>query len=266
MKRTGFVAIVSTVLIGIAVAHADQHPPPTADGLAIELKAGLERRLQSIARDLDGVLGYAVLDAVSGETILARLPSEGFPTASTIKLAILYEMFKQADEGRLSLDEPILLDRAQVVGGSGVLQHLTRPTLSLRDHAALMIIVSDNSATNILIDAVGTSAINDRMKALGLADLQLRRKMMDTAAARRGEENVSSPSALGQIALKLWRGEGLSQGSRDKAVGILRHVTGRFVPPRLRRSPSRARPAGSRVFARKPAWWRWKVGRMRWRS
>jgi beta-lactamase class A len=109
-----------------------------------------------------------------------------------------------------------------------VLQHLTTPVLSLRDYAALMIIVSDNTATNVVIDAVGMDKVNARMSAMGMADIRLRRKMMDLAAVRRGDENVASPASLAKVAELLWRGEGLGNESRDAALKILRRVDGQI--------------------------------------
>jgi len=162
---------------------------------AAELKAKFERRVQEITARIDGVAGYLFLDLTSGDRI-GHLERETFPTASTIKLAIVYELFKQADEGRIRLDDTITLDRAKAVGGSGVLFELGTPTLSIRDYAALMVTLSDNTATNILIDRLGMENIATRMQALGLNATKLRRHMMDTAAARRGEENVSTPDEL----------------------------------------------------------------------
>ena len=130
---------------------------------------------------------------------------------------MLYELLKQAEAGTLSLDTPAPVNRAQLVGGSGVLQHLTTASLSLRDHATLMIMVSDNSSTNIVIQAVGMDKVNARMAALGLGDIRLRRLMMDAAAVKRGDENVASPQSLAKMAELLWRGEGLTPESRDAA-------------------------------------------------
>ena len=161
--------------------------------LQADLRAQLGKQLESIAASLKGVIGYRIVDLTSGEQVAARLEKEPFPTASTIKLSILYEMFKQAEAGTLALDTPAPLNRSQVVGGSGVLQFLNAPVLSLRDQAALMIILSDNTATNVVIDAVGMDKVNARMSALGLTDIKLRRKMMDSAAVKRGDENVDEP-------------------------------------------------------------------------
>ncbi len=88
------------------------------------------------------------------------------------------------------------LDRRQAVGGTGVLVEMGTPTLSIRDYAVLMVTLSDNTATNVLIDRLGMDRIAARMQGLGLHATKLRRHMMDTAAARRGDENVSTPDEL----------------------------------------------------------------------
>src|SRR5688572_16926687 len=221
------------VVVVIATASLTAQPGP----LQQDLRKQLEARLEGIAARLDGVLGFVVVDLTSNERVAARLETQQFPTASTIKLSILYELLKQAEEGTLALDKPALLDRGQVVGGSGVLQHLSGPMLSLIDHAALMMIVSDNTATNVLIDAVGMEKVNARTKALGMPDILLRRKMMDAAAVKRGHENVASPASLAKAVELLWRGEGLKKESRDVAVQMLYKVSGAVrgaVPARVR--------------------------------
>lgn len=202
--------------LAAASLHAQQEP-----ARRVELREKTRTQLASIADGLDGVMGYAIVDIQSGERF-ERLAGETFPLASTIKLAILYEMFRQADEGRLSLDESRPLDRRHVVGGSGVLVELTAPAMSLRDYAVLMIVLSDNSATNLLIDAVGMQNVTQRMSALGMPGLKLRRRMIDAAAALRGDENVGSPADVAKLLGIIHRGEGLRQESRDAIIAILR--------------------------------------------
>jgi beta-lactamase class A len=201
-----------------------------------DLRSQVTKRVDEIVRSLDGVVGYVIVDLTSGEQVAARLAREPFPTASAIKVAILYELLKRADESSLTLDNAKTLERSQVVGGSGVLQHLTTPSLSLRDHAALMMVVSDNTATNVVIDAVGMTNVTTRMKGLGLGDILLRRKMMDDAAVRRGDENVASPASLLKVTELLWRGGGLTPARRDVARDIMRLVPGAIrsaVPNRV---------------------------------
>lgn len=187
----------------------------------VELREKTQKQLDAIAENLDGVMGYVVVDIASGERF-ERMAGEAFPLASTIKLAILYEMFKQADEGRLRIDESRPLDRRHVVGGSGVLSELEAPAMSLRDYAVLMIVLSDNSATNLLIDAVGMENVTQRMNGLGMPTLKLRRRMIDTEAARRGDENVGSPQDVAKLLGIIDRGDGLTKGSRDALLTILR--------------------------------------------
>lgn len=187
----------------------------------VELREQTRKQLAAIADGLDGVMGYVVVDIASGERF-ERMAGEVFPLASTIKLAILYEMFKQADEGRLRLDESRPLERRHVVGGSGVLSELDAPAMPLRDYAVLMIVLSDNSATNLLIDAVGMANVTQRMSGLGMPTLKLRRRMIDTEAARRGDENVGSPQDVAKLLGIIHRGDGLTKGSRDALLTILR--------------------------------------------
>jgi Beta-lactamase class A len=80
-----------------------------------------------------------------------------------------------------------------------VLVEMGTPTLSIHDYAVLMVTLSDNTATNVLIDRLGMSAIAARMQGLGLNGTKLRRHMMDTAAARRGDENISTPDELARL-------------------------------------------------------------------
>jgi beta-lactamase class A len=210
------VACVTVSVVAGGLRFAAAQPSQTAGAL----KAELERRLETIATGVDGVMGYAVLDLTSGERI-GRLDRAVFPTASTIKLAIVYELFRQVDEGKVRLDQILPLDRAKAVGGSGVLFYLGTPALSVRDYATLMVIVSDNTATNVLIDLVGIEKIAARMNTLGLNDTKLRRHMMDLAAARRGDENVSTPAEIVRLIEIIWKGEGLSSGSHEEALALL---------------------------------------------
>ena len=201
-----------TGLLVAAVGVAAQSPT------AAELKSKLDKRLQEISARLDGVAGYVVLDLTSGDRI-SHLDKEVFPTASTIKLAIVHELFTQAAEKKIRLDDPITLDRAQAVGGSGVLFELGTPTLSVSDYAGLMVMLSDNTATNVLIDRLGMENITRRMDALGLHATKLRRHMMDTAAAGRGDENVSPPDEIARLLQTMY---GPANG--DRPSGSVRYA------------------------------------------
>jgi len=220
------------LICGVALARPAAAQPK--DLKAAELRQKLVASLEKTATELEGVMGYAIVDLTSGDRI-ERLPSAVFATASTIKLAILYELFKQADEGKLSLDTVRPLDRQQVVGGSGVLAELTAPAMPLRDYATLMVVLSDNTATNVLVDVVGMTNVTARMASLGLKDTKLRRKMIDQAASRRGDENVSTPSEIARLLEMLYRGEGLKKDSQEALLAILKKSKAtpmrRGIPP-----------------------------------
>src|SRR5262249_56535210 len=129
-------------------------------------------------RGLPGVLGVWVKDLKSGRALELHA-DEVFPTASSIKIAVLYELFRQAEEGRLDLDA-VTRPPLPRVGGGGVLQELgDHVSLTWRDLAALMMAFSDNEATNLLIEAVGREAVNRRLASLGITATRLRPKMMD---------------------------------------------------------------------------------------
>jgi beta-lactamase class A len=178
-------------LLAAASSAAAQTP-------AADLKTKFETRVREIASRVDGVVGYAIVDLTNGDRV-SHLEHATFPTASAIKLAIVYELFKQAEERQVRLDDTVTLDRKQAVGGTGVLVEMGTPTLSIRDYAVLMVTLSDNTATNVLIDRLGMARIAARMQELGLNATKLRRHMMDTAAAKRGDENVSTPDELARL-------------------------------------------------------------------
>jgi beta-lactamase class A len=183
---------------------------PGGPSKATQLLEKLGRRIDAVDARLDGVLGVYVEDLTTGASV-ERRPDELFPTASSIKLAILYELYRAADEGRLDLAEVTRPPGAGRVRGGGVLQELgDRVSLTWRDLAVLMIGWSDNEATNLLIRRLGMDGVNRRLDALSLPRTRLRRQMMDLPAAQRGEENVSTPRELARLAALVARGDGLS--------------------------------------------------------
>lgn len=192
-------------LLAASLPAAAEETAPKEAALWDKLRA----RVEGVERGLDGVLGVSLADLQSGRSLEIRA-DQPFPQASTIKWTILYELYCQAEEGRLDLAETLRppLPRA---GGSGMLQFLgDRVSLSWRDLAVLMMGLSDNAATNLLIDKLGLDAVNRRLDGLGLRQTRLRRRMMDLEAARRGEENVSTPAEMRSLLELIRAGRGLS--------------------------------------------------------
>jgi len=168
------------------------------------LREKLQSNLQAVVDGYEGVAGLHIVDLTSGDrwAILDDLP---FPQASAIKVPILLELFRRADS------EPALLARRVEMTdevrtlGSGVLRYLTDggSALSLEDYAIYMILYSDNTATNVLIDALGMDAINRLSAALGADETRLQRKMIRPEASARGDENLSTPRDAALIMEKI---------------------------------------------------------------
>jgi beta-lactamase class A len=204
-------------------------PPPVEDALFEKLRANIA----AVESRLDGALGVAVKDLATGRTIEIR-GDVLFPQASSIKLALVYELYQQAAKGKIDLDSLRALPKVRA-GGSGVLPYLSdQARLTVRDLAVLMMSLSDNAATNILIDEVTFAAVNARMDSLGLGRTRFRRHMIDLAAARRGEENVSTPQEMVRLIEAIRKADGLPEAlARDlhAVVSVPKQAETAFAGP-----------------------------------
>jgi beta-lactamase class A len=186
------------------------------------LKSKLDTEIHKLVQNSSAITGFMVVDLISGDKISIN-PNLRFPQASAIKIPVLMEVFKQAKEGRFSLSDPIAVDPAQIVGGTGVLKHLINsPTLSIRDMSILMMVFSDNTATNVLIDLVGFAEINEMLRSLGLKKTLVQRKMMNSKASGQGDENVSTPAEAAEILQVLYNGKFIDRRTSDEIIHILR--------------------------------------------
>lgn len=147
--------------------------------------------------------------------------------ASLIKLPIMLEVLSQCDVGECQLDAPITMSAEDQVTGSGIMRYLSHGLqLSLRDLVTLMIIVSDNTATNLLIDYVGVRAINRRIQAIGLRNTELVDKLQlpedkQNRAKRKGSFNTTCASAMLALLVKLQQGQLMSPEMTALALSIL---------------------------------------------
>src|SRR5215831_4193399 len=205
--------------VGSALGEQKPGETPTDTGSDLLWKK-LETRVGEIATQLDGVMGVAILDLTDGR-ILLRNADRVFPTASSIKIAILLELYRQDQEarggakGKAKLDDLYTFDPKDLVEDSQIMAGLT-PGVSRvtnRDLAQFMVAVSDNAATNVLIGRVGMQNVNGTLQRLGLTKTMLRRKMIDIAAARRGDENVATPQELVRLLEAIYKGKALNKES-----------------------------------------------------
>lgn len=172
-----------------------------------------------------GITAAVSATRVDGTPIVALRPDEPYYPASTIKVPILVEVFRQAHTGALSLAEPLELSPEDQVTGSGVLSHLSPGIrLPVRDLATLMVIVSDNTATNMLIDRVGVDAVNATMASLGLSHTVLFNKLQVVAVDRRGA-NVTTAADMTLLLRRIARGEAVSYDASRRMVDILLRQT-----------------------------------------
>jgi beta-lactamase class A len=225
---------VLILLVSSVAAHAADKP------LNVKQQAlwdHLRLAVAEVEQQLDGVLGVAILDLNSGQQFLIR-PDEVFPQASSIKIAVLAELYHQAEQaahgvsGKATLKDLYVVRAADIVPDSSILGGLTPDVSSLtnRDLATIMVAVSDNSATNVLIDRVGMDNVVRLTESLGLAHTQLRRKMMDLQAAAQGRENISTPREMMQLLEQIYRGKVISSPLRDDFFTVLATSKDSWIP------------------------------------
>ncbi len=210
-------SVIIALALGPAVG-AEQAASASPAAPTEEKRRLLWRKLESFvgetARQLDGVPGVAIEDLTSGEKIVINA-DEIFPQASTIKIAVLAELYHQDQQaaggvvGKARLTDPYFVRSEDVVQDSDILAGLTPGVTRLtnRDLATMMVAVSDNGATNVLIDRIGMDNVNAFLESLGLRATRLKRRMMDLEAAAQGRENVSTPREMTTLLETIWAGK-----------------------------------------------------------
>lgn len=175
---------------------------------------------------MDGVLGVAVVDLATGKRVSYHGDTV-FPQASTIKVPILIEVFRLKEAGKFDMAEKVTLTPKDSVAGSGVLQTRLKNgpiTVTLGEIVREMIVSSDNTATNVLIQRLGMANINATMLRLGFPQTRVGRIMLDQAAASRNEENLSTPKEMAEIMAALYQTRLLSPQSTAEMIAILKQV------------------------------------------
>ena len=204
----------------------------------------LESDIQQVDQHLDGVMGVAIEDLTSGDHFFLR-EDEVFAQASSIKITVLANLYLQAEKGKLKLTDLYTVQSSDLVPDSDIMGGLTPGVtrLTLRDLATMMVAVSDNSATNVLIDRVGMQNVNAMLDSLSLTHTRLRRKMMDLQAAKEGRENISTPREMMTLLDAIYHGKVLNKESTADFFKMLSTNKDSFIPRDL--------PAGL-VIANKP--------------
>ena len=192
------------------------------------LRQKLESSIRENDHNFDGVMGVAIEDLTTGQKFFLR-EDEVFPQASSIKIAVLAELYHQAQlfaegaAGKAKLSDMYTVNASDLVPDSDIMQGLTPAVTRITngDLATMMIAVSDNAATNVLIDRVGMQNVNGLMDSLGLTHTRLRRKMMDVKAASEGRENVSTPREMMTLLEQVYRGKVLNKEMTEGFLKML---------------------------------------------
>lgn len=180
----------------------------------------LQSKITSLLAEYDAEAGIVI--TAQGDRLEIN-PTKVFPSASLIKVPIMYEVMRQAAAGDLSLEEEIAVRMEDRVDGAGILTEL-RPNIpmTIRELVHLMIVLSDNTATNLLIDRVGMEAVNRTASRLGLTRTVLRRRMMDFTAAREGRENTTCAADMAQMFALLRSGTDIPPAYEALMLDILK--------------------------------------------
>jgi beta-lactamase class A len=203
---------VLAILVFGSLAHSADDP----------LRGQFVQKVRGIVEASDAVVGVAIKNLATGEELLIN-ENEIFPQASSIKIHILAELFHQAEQGKFRLTDILPLPGSVRVAGSGVLNELgeSSVSMSIRDYAVLMIVLSDNTATNLLIKQVGMENVNKFLQSHGAVKTRLQRVMMDVKAAAEGRENIGTPKEVLMMLEKLYRGELVSKKASEDMLLIL---------------------------------------------
>jgi beta-lactamase class A len=205
----------------------------------------LQARLAPLANAHKGKVAIAVKHLGSGESYYLNA-DEPMPTASLIKMAVMIEVYQQVAEGKIKLTDPVILQKADKVPGSGILtQHFSDwAVFPLVDAVRLMIVFSDNTATNLVLDKIGIGATAKRMEAWGFPNTKIHAKVYRGSTTsvfpeRTKRFGLGSTTAREMVDLleKLHRGELVSP---EACKSMLEHLKkcedkdklSRFLPPK----------------------------------
>lgn len=189
--------------------------------------------LEELLARAGGRVGICVLDE-AGEPLFERGADGPFTAASVVKIPLIMAVYADAAEGHLFVDERLPV--GDPVPGSGILRLLEVREMSIRDLAALAVSVSDNTATNVLIDRIGIERVAQRTAEWGISASRLGRKMFDLEARARGIENVMTARETALLLLRLVRGECVDRATSDAVLALLRECQDatklrRYLPP-----------------------------------
>jgi beta-lactamase class A len=203
--------------------------------ISANAQTSLDEKVKALVGPFKGKVSLFAKNLDTGESY-ALNPDERVRTASTIKIAVMVEAFAQVAERKIKWTDEVVLTKEKKVSGSGVLSELSPGLrLSLRDALNLMMILSDNTATNLILDVVTTDAVNARMESLGFKNIKIMRKIGSggESAAGKDPENkkfglgMATPREMVLLVEKLERGEIVSAAVSKEMIDLMKREQGR---------------------------------------
>jgi beta-lactamase class A len=227
-------ALVASCVAVLAAGSATGSTPPALSAPTMEHPvaapgdtARLRLELEQMAAGHEGVAGISVRNLATGASLSIR-GEQTFPSASLIKVSILVALLEEVEQGRMRLDERVSMVARDRVGGSGVLKHMgTGTALTLEELAWLMMVLSDNTATNLILDKLDVRTVWTKMEALGLPHSKIHSKTFrrETSIAMDSSVlyglGVTTPDEMVQLLSLLHGGRAVSPGMDSLAVRML---------------------------------------------
>jgi len=225
-----------TVLMLLWMSAASAPLPANALDLP---RNDLAEAIQALIDAHQGKVAVSMKHLTTGETFQFR-SDEPMPTASLIKLAVMIEVYEQAREGKVRLEDSVTLAEADKVPGSGILTaHFSAgTTMSLRDAVRLMMVFSDNTATNLVLDKIGIGSTAARMESWGFANTKIHSKVFrretSIAPERSQQFGLGSTTAAEMIALleQIHGGRRIAESDRVAMLDHLKHCDDKDKFPR----------------------------------
>jgi len=240
MKRSLAFCLLFAMAAGPAfvLEKSAARPPSPSDVLAgpatrEEKLLALEEAVRQKVKVFRGEIGLVIRDLDTGWTYQVN-PDTLFPAASMVKVPIMAACLKAAEEGRLSLRDDLTLKRSDKVTGSGVLRRkATGSVYTIEQLVELMVIQSDNTAANMLIDLLGFDYLNRTFREMGLERTNLSRKMMDFRSRDMGVENYTSAREMADILERIFRKGCVCSSVSERSLEFLKSQKVNDRIPRL---------------------------------
>lgn len=226
MRNTVIALILGSILSAPSLANAQNDSTKALDTLVRAETGPFKGKVYLFAKNLDTGVTYSL----NGD--------ERVRTASTIKVAVMIEAFTRVAEGKAKWTDELVLTKAARYGGSGVLPELADGLrLTLRDCVNLMMVVSDNTATNMVLDYLTTDAVNARMSTLGFKDTRIMRRIGGGGESKEGKEpdnkrfglGATTPHEMVRILEKLEAGEIVNKAAAKEMIDLMRREQARYA-------------------------------------